>query len=423
MSKRLLSALLVVVAPAVLLGLGACDGTQPKTTCVLQTTARGGPPFTAKYTVVSAEGAGCAFLGTHKDAQGKVVTGETLGLSIYGTIGNVTVGVRPVTASVTTTEGVAVMPFTNDGIACTATASGTAVATVDDPNFDPTSFPTVLEAADGGGCTITDDGGFTPCTALADGGFEATSGSSSSGSSASSSASSSGASSSGSSSAGSSSGSTAASSSGSSASSASASASSSGSSSGSTSAASSSGSTAASSSGSSSASSSTASSSSGSTSSGSTAASSSGSSTGGSGSTGSDGSSSGSGSGSTGGTTGGEETPPLVKVEYVFSNFKVLQADDIPGTQLSADVKLTMTPVDPGGSSCTATLQMDAVWEPSAGACEKDSDCQNPDWELPGGGKGFFCGELLGANGYPDEETGTFVKAKACLPIGHVPVR
>ena len=437
MHLRLALAGLVTALVAMASGSG-CSAKQPVNGCFVQGTPEFGnvdvngvaqpglgPVFFAKYTLQSTSDStganGCAFLGTYKDSAGNPVAVESLGTTEYGyDNSNFTVGIRPAMLDGTGPAGVAVGAFNNDPNVCSAATFAAAVGVVVDPNLNAVSLP------DGGTQTLAPQlhRHHFPGKLLADGGGSSSASSGSTGSTSSSDSSSS-----------------------------------SGGSSDSTSSSGSSG-PAASTGGSSGATSS------------------------------STGGSSGSGAGaaicsacllptdcasgscntnaSAPGAPGYCDTAsgtcaqasdcggftcdaassacycglPRVQVSYSFSQVHFEQAANIGGKQLSANLVISATPVDPGASTCTANIRVDAVWynasEDSDGGLDLEgnycdptvaNNCDRYSLHLPEpatGPGGWECAPMISSDAYPGDlpdagATGIGLPF-VCVPAGKVPV-
>jgi hypothetical protein len=269
MKRRLLLSALTIVSLGGAL-FTACDGTQPKSGCLIQTTPRGGPGFAVKYAVTTSTG-DCSFLGTAKDSDGHTVAVETVGVSLYGDVGSLRVGLRPAYLTGAGDLGAAVGSFNNDNTQCTALKLDPATGVISDPNFASTDPAAVA---------------------------------------------------------------------------------------------------------------------------------------------------------------------PDVRLTYTFSNLKFIQAENVFGTQLGADLQLDMVPVDAtaGGTECHATIKADGVWYsstyvlPDAGTdnsgnhCDTDASCASAEFSLPDPAN-FVCVPVLASVGQDVNVAGTEnVPGARCVPKTHVPV-
>lgn len=120
---------------------------------------------------------------------------------------------------------------------------------------------------------------------------------------------------------------------------------------------------------------------------------------------------------------------PQVAVTYAFSNVHFVQASNIPGTQLTADLKLHITPADEGGDgakTCQAELRVDGVWYANAYApCFEDADCGTEAQGLPGKDADYMCQAFVQVQQddlSPDGDGSQLARAKRCVPRGAAPV-
>ncbi len=91
-------------------------------------------------------------------------------------------------------------------------------------------------------------------------------------------------------------------------------------------------------------------------------------------------------------------TAPAVEVSYTFSNVRFIQAANIPGTQMTGQLRFAVSPLEAGNGagSCTATIDVSAVWYSGAWArCETSDECQPADLGLPGQGGDYVCQDLV----------------------------
>lgn len=138
----------ILLSAVALVGLSgtafmACSSTQPQSACVIQTTARGGPGFYAKYTVSGgAVPTGCEFLNRGSE-NGKAVVGEEIGIALFGQSDDVKLGIEPLalqtsplgigSAEVPNSGHIALGKFNLDPSQCTAPTLSEAKAEIPDP--------------------------------------------------------------------------------------------------------------------------------------------------------------------------------------------------------------------------------------------------------------------------------------------------